>query len=100
MKRGYEQADAKVLDQNTGFATRTALAFKNAYAEQKQSVLLDTCVFYRDQDNNIAFKIVSSALMTMLCDRFNNPTSNIIGLPIELNPDSINRVLAYLRKSF
>lgn len=72
--------DPKILDQNSSFATKTALAFKNAYADQTPSILLDMFVYFRNTDNNIVYKSASSALLNMTSDTFANINSNIAGL--------------------
>lgn len=89
-------ADPKILDQNSSFATKTALAFKNAYADQTPSILLDMFIYFRNTDNNIVYKSASSALLNMTSDTFASINSNIAGLPIELNPEAIDKVLAYI----
>ena len=114
-------ADPKILDQNSSFATKTALAFKNAYADQTPSILLDMFVYkidnqinlniksgnliyfhsnlflyFRNTDNNIVYKSASSALLNMTSDTFSNINSNIAGLPVELNPEAVDKVLAYI----
>lgn len=88
--------DPKILDQNSSFATKTALAFKNAYADQTPSILLDMFVYFRNTDNNIVYKSASSALLNMTSDTFANINSNIAGLPVELNPEAVDKVLAYI----
>jgi len=84
------------LDPNTSFATKTALAFKNAYASQKPSVLLDMFIYFRDNDQSITYKATSSALLNMTSDIFASIGSNIAGLPKELNPEAIDKILAYI----
>merc|ERR1712156_79964 len=91
-----QNQDPKILDQNSSFATKTALAFKNAYADQTPSILLDMFVYFRNTDNNIVYKSASSALLNMTSDTFANINSNIAGLPAELNPEAVDKVLAYI----
>lgn len=84
------------LDPNTAFATKTALAFKNAYSSQNPSVLLDMFIYFRNNDQTVTYKSTSSALLNMTSDLFTNIGSNIAGLPKELNPEAIDKILAYI----
>merc|ERR1712226_961828 len=84
------------LDPNTAFATKTALAFKNAYTSQNPSVLLDMFIYFRNNDQSVTYKSTSSALLNMTSDLFTNINSNIAGLPKELNPEAIDKILAYI----
>lgn len=84
------------LDANTSFATKTALAFKNAYSSQNPSVLLDMFIYFRNNDQTVTYKSTSSALLNMTSDIFTSIGSNIAGLPKELNPEAIDKILAYI----
>lgn len=84
------------LDPNTAFATKTALAFKNAYTSQNPSVLLDMFIYFRNNDQSVTYKSTSSALLNMTSDVFQNISSNIAGLPKELNPEAIDKILKYI----
>jgi len=84
------------LDPNTAFATKTALAFKNAYTSQNPSVLLDMFIYFRNNDQSVTYKSTSSALLNMTSDIFGNISSNIAGLPKELNPEAIDKILKYI----
>lgn len=89
-------ANRPPLDTNIAFATKTALAFKNAYTSQNPSVLLDMFIYFRNNDQTVTYKSTSSALLNMTSDLFTNIGSNIAGLPKELNPEAIDKILAYI----
>merc|ERR1719188_500875 len=53
-------------------------------------------IYFRNNDQSVTYKSTSSALLNMTSDLFTNINSNIAGLPKELNPEAIDKILAYI----